>query len=72
MIFATYDCVSAYGGIPLYCCTAPEPALYAASAFGIEPNWRIRLDISFACALIDATGSKGSDKPSERAVPGMN
>ena len=38
MIPVTYRCVSLYGGTPLYCFTAPGPALYAARASRQLPN----------------------------------
>src|SRR3954470_16936434 len=52
--------------------TAPEPALYAASASGTAANRASRSCIRCAWASIDAAASNGLRRPSPAAVPGMN
>src|ERR1700759_4583918 len=57
--------------MPPYLLTAPGPALYAASASCIDPNWFCRPERYFAAPLMADDGSYGL-MPSPAAVVGMN
>src|ERR1700730_266281 len=67
--FGTYRCVSWYGGIPPYFCTAPGPALYAARArLSLPLNCFNRLPRKCAPPSRLWAGSKASVTPRPRAV----